>query len=48
MFFAHIRPVSPLRALATLVLGVAFLSTLFMPAQVPNENRLTFAINWRM
>jgi Sulfatase len=41
MFFAHIRPVSPPRALATLVLGVAFLSALFLPAQVPNENRLT-------
>jgi len=42
MFFAHIRPVSPPRALATLVLGVAFLSALFLPAQVPNENRLAF------
>jgi hypothetical protein len=45
MFFHHIRPVHPLRALLTLVLGTAFLSLLFLPEQAANENRL--ALDWR-
>ena len=45
MFFNHIRPIHPIRALLTLVLGTALMSLLFLPEQVPNENRL--ALDWR-
>jgi hypothetical protein len=45
MFFAHIRPIHPIRALLTLVLGTALMSLLFLPEQVPNENHL--ALDWR-
>jgi hypothetical protein len=40
MFFDHIRPIHPLRALLTLVLGTAFMSLLFLPSPVANQNRL--------
>jgi len=45
MFFDHIRPIHPIRALLTLVLGTAFLSLLFLPEQAPDQNRLAF--DWR-
>src|SRR5215472_18584266 len=45
MFFAHIRPIHPVRALLTLLLGTALLSLLFLPTQAPNENRI--ALDWR-
>ena len=45
MFFAHIRPIHPLRALLTLVLGTALMSLLFLPVPVTNENRV--ALDWR-
>src|SRR5579859_4225183 len=45
MFFNHIRPIHPLRALLTLVLGTALMSLLFLPEQLPNQNRLT--LDWR-
>src|SRR5215467_12002063 len=45
MFFANIRPINPVRALLTLVLGTALMSLLFLPAQAPNENRI--ALDWR-
>ena len=45
MFFDRIRPIHPLRALLTLVLGTAFLSLLFLPSPVANENRV--ALDWR-
>jgi Sulfatase len=40
MFFDHIRPIPLPRALLTLLLGTAFLSLLFLPVQLANENRL--------
>ena len=45
MFFNHIRPIHPVRALLTLLLGTAVMSLLFLPEQVPNQNRLT--LDWR-
>ncbi|HLJ22239.1 MAG TPA: sulfatase-like hydrolase/transferase [Stellaceae bacterium] len=45
MFFNHIRPINPVRALLTVVLGTVLMSLLFLPEQVPNENRL--ALDWR-
>jgi len=45
MFFNHIRPIHPVRALLTLVLGTAAMSLLFLPVQAPNENGL--ALDWR-
>src|SRR6266581_834530 len=45
MFFDHIRPIHPIRALVTLVLGTAFMSLLFLPEPVANQNRV--ALDWR-
>jgi hypothetical protein len=45
MFFDHIRPIHPIRALLTLVLGTAFLSLLFLPSPAVDQNRLT--LDWR-
>src|SRR5438552_313536 len=45
MFFDHIRPIHPIRALVTLVLGTAFMSLLFLPEPVTNQNRV--ALDWR-
>lgn len=45
MFFDHIRPIHPVRALLTLVLGTALMSLVFLPEQLPNQNRLT--LDWR-
>jgi len=45
MFFEHIRPIHPIRALVTLVLGTAFMSLLFLPSPVANQNRV--ALDWR-
>ena len=45
MFFAHIRPIHPVRALLTLVLGTALMSLLFLPEPMANENRV--ALDWR-
>ena len=45
MFFAHIRPIHPVRALLTLVLGTALMSLLFLPKPLANENRV--ALDWR-
>jgi len=45
MFFDHIRPIHPIRALLTLVLGTAFLSLLFLPSPALDQNRLT--LDWR-
>jgi Sulfatase len=45
MFFDHIRPIHPIRALLTLMLGTAFLSLLFLPSPAVDQNRLT--LDWR-
>jgi hypothetical protein len=45
MFFDRIRPIHPVRALLTLILGTAFMSLLFLPSPAANENRL--ALDWR-
>ncbi|HKX11059.1 MAG TPA: sulfatase-like hydrolase/transferase [Stellaceae bacterium] len=45
MFFAHIRPIHPVRALLTLALGTALMSLLFLPEPLANENRV--ALDWR-
>lgn len=45
MFFAHIRPIHPVRAFLTLVLGTALMSLLFLPEPLANENRV--ALDWR-
>ena len=43
MFFQHIRPMPLPRAVATLLLGVALLSLLFLPRGIADENRLVLA-----
>lgn len=45
MFFAHIRPIHPVRALLTLVLGTALMSLLFLPTPLADQNRV--ALDWR-
>ena len=45
MFFEHLRPIHPVRALLTLVLGTALMSALFLPEPVANQNRIT--LDWR-